>query len=171
MTSSDEYIAELIKILPISEIQRATWIKSKNSKSIPLLLIFNKQEIPAYISIPGESALTKVYQYKNKPLLCQRCMNYGHSYKRCELPVVCANCDNSGHSADVCQSDSPKCHHCASRHATSSKECDAYIREMEIVTKQQEKGCSRNQAIQSIKKTNPTFGQISFREAIMRQPH
>ena len=171
MNNFEGYKSELLKILPVSDVMRASWIKSKNNRATPLLLVFNKQEIPSYLSIPGESALTKVYQYKNKPLLCNRCQNYGHSFKRCESPVVCGRCDTRGHSSDACESNILKCHHCSEQHASGFKECIEYKKELEIVALQQKQGCSRTQAKLTINRNNPSFNQTSFSEMLKRAPN
>ena len=172
LSSFDDYKNELMKILPVSDITRAPWIKSKNNRATPLLLIFNKQDIPSYISIPGEAALTKVYQYKNKPLLCNRCQRYGHSFRRCESPVICGRCDTRGHSADTCESELIKCHHCAEGHTTGNKNCNEYKTELKIVSIQQKQGCSRAQARLQLNKIQQTFNnsRMYFNTALKQPP-
>ena len=155
-------------MLPVSDIQRASWIKSLNNRSTPLVLIFNTPEIQSFVSIPGEAALSKMYEYKNKPLYCTRCINYGHTTKRCESPVVCGKCGEGGHSADGCDSDSIKCLHCPGQHLSGSKECEMYKRELEIVSVQQKQGISRNQAKFLIERNKPLGQQFNFSRALKR---
>lgn len=168
VSNFEHYKSELIKLLPVSDILRASWIKSFNNRATPLLLIFNTPEVPNFVSIPGETALNKVYEYKNKPLFCTRCVNYGHTTKRCEGPVVCGKCGERGHSVDICSSDTTKCLHCSGPHHSGSKECEVYRREMEIVTVQKKQGLSRNQAKYFIERNNPLGQHLNFSAAVKK---
>lgn len=166
----ESYKAQLIKTLPISDVLRASWIRSKNPKATPLLLIFNKPDVPTFVSIPGEQALTKVYEYKNRPQLCKNCLAFGHSVKNCSSPKVCAKCDTSGHSIEECESEEDVCHHCSGKHITGTRNCREYRKEEEIVAVQQRQGLPRTQAIAYLERQNPNFSHMNYRAAVITRP-
>ena len=67
----------------LQEIIEPHWIKSRrNILAKPLLLTFRDQ-LSQYIDIPGEITKTMGYEYKDKPLMCKTCLEYGHSKNRC----------------------------------------------------------------------------------------
>ena len=167
LSSFESFKLKLMETLPVSEIVQATWIKSRNNRSFPLLLTFNRSEIPTYLSIPGEQALTKVYAYKNKPLLCQKCLAYGHSGSRCVQNVRCARCNSEGHQRDECDGEDVQCYHCNETHITGSKLCPRYKLEEEILAIQQKKCISRNQARLFLENNNPKLITMNFKNAIL----
>ena len=59
----DEYRSELKKKYNFSDVQTATWIKTRNNTSTSLLLTFKEKEPPIFIEIPGEQAKIKVFEY------------------------------------------------------------------------------------------------------------
>ena len=59
----DYFCSELNKKYNLSDVQKATCIKTKNNTSTPLLLIWNENEPPIFIEIPGQQTKTKVYGY------------------------------------------------------------------------------------------------------------
>ena len=52
----------------ISIVVQAFWIKASNINATSLLIIFAQSQLPSCITIPGERAKTKVYQYNPKSL-------------------------------------------------------------------------------------------------------
>ena len=54
----DDYDSELKQGYNISDVQKATCIKTKNTTSTPLLLPFKEKELPRFIENPGEQAKT-----------------------------------------------------------------------------------------------------------------
>ena len=69
-------------------MKKATWIKTKNITSTPLLLTFKEKEPPTFIQIPREQAKTKVYEYYQRPMSCKKCLRYGHTLKRCHETIA-----------------------------------------------------------------------------------
>ena len=56
------------------------------------MITFMYDKLPNFIRIPGEAERTKVYEYKDQPMLCKKCWKYGHTEKRCLSQVVlCGN--------------------------------------------------------------------------------
>ena len=73
----DDYDIELKKEYNLLDLQKTTWIKTKNNTSTPLQLISNEKEPPKFIKIPGEQAKTKVCEYYERPMSCKTCLNMG----------------------------------------------------------------------------------------------
>ena len=59
----------------VVEVEPATLIKSNRG-----LITFNRELAPESVQIPGESHRTKVYEYKQRPMQCKKCQQYGHMY-------------------------------------------------------------------------------------------
>ena len=56
----EDFGSELKKEFNLLDVKKATWIKTKNINSTPLLLTFKEKEPSRFIEIPGEQAKTKV---------------------------------------------------------------------------------------------------------------
>ena len=67
----------------VSDVKEVTWIKARVDTAKVYLLTFQGDSLPQYIKITGEYTLTKVYEYKNKPLQCAKCQKCGHTLSRC----------------------------------------------------------------------------------------
>ena len=162
------YKAKLIETLPIKDIAIATWIKSRNPRAIPLLISFNQPEIPIFLNIPGEQALTKIYEYKNRPMLCKQCLQFGHTTKRCRNLPKCTKCTSDDHNLDSCTSEQPTCHHSKENHYTGSSKCKETQQEQEILSIQSKYRIPRSQARFIFHKNNPNFKTMSYSEATIR---
>ena len=57
----EDYGSELKTEYNLLDVQKRTWIKTRNITSTPLLLIFKENKPPRFIVFPGEQAKTKVY--------------------------------------------------------------------------------------------------------------
>ena len=62
----------------LQDLIKATWVKTRNIIRTQLLLTFNKVEVATYLQIPGEHLLAKVYEYKERPMICNKCLEIGH---------------------------------------------------------------------------------------------
>ena len=67
----------------VSEIVGGKWIKPRNGHHTAWVITFSSDSIPQTIDIPGEQIITRVYPYKDKPMLCKKCQQYSHSIKFC----------------------------------------------------------------------------------------
>ena len=63
-------------------MQKATWSKSKDITSTPLLLTFKEKEPPRSIEIPGEQARNQVHEHYEQLISCKKYPNYGHTVIR-----------------------------------------------------------------------------------------
>ena len=76
----------------MQEVVEPNWIKPRgNSKAKPLLLSFQR-ELPYFMDLPGEMMRTRVHEYKQRPMMCKNCLEYGHGKKYCEKEQRCAKC-------------------------------------------------------------------------------
>lgn len=99
-----------------------------------LLLTFNSLVLPnilysAWYVLP-------VKAYVPNPRRCFHCQSFGHVARSCrrlqnDLPVVCVNCGGTGHSDDC--PGPVKCYHCGEAHQASSRDCDRYKFEKEVL--------------------------------------
>ena len=81
----------LRKRYPIASITRASWITPRNSQTMPFLIKIIGDSCPEYITVPGEFLMTKVYQYKDRPLQCHKCQQYRLVQNRCNTILCAAN--------------------------------------------------------------------------------
>ena len=61
MDNFEQHRKSLMMEFGLQEVIMATWVKTLEITIMPLLLTYNKSELPAYFGIPGEHLLTKVY--------------------------------------------------------------------------------------------------------------
>ena len=143
----EPYTESLRKQHNLAKVEMASWIKTKNSNTRALLLSFKGEtEMPEFIDIPGESARTRVYEYKRMPTLCGKCLEFGHPAKVCRGQERCTKCAAEDHKAESCESEI-KCYHCQTRHVTGDKKlCQEYLDEAETLHIQTQSQISRAQA-------------------------
>ena len=123
MSSFQAFQSRLKEQYGLHEVVEATWIKARNNnRAKPLLLTFCT-DLPQYIDVPGELIRTKVYEYKQQPLMCKRCLKYGHGVKHCEKEQRCAKCSADGHERNECKSMGEKCVHCGKDHQAGERGC------------------------------------------------
>lgn len=165
MTDFESYRNGLIMQPPIQDAQKATWIKSRNPLSTPLLLTLNMDEPPLYLNIVGEQGKTRVYEYLPKPMVCKICIEYGHTAKYCkETSPTCRKCGIVGHSQDRCISETTICHHCRDEHPTATRKCPIFRFEEEIIKIQYKDKTTRSQAKTKLLKDNPSL-QMNYARA------
>ena len=134
---SKQYGAELKEELPfIVKVENPTFLKSNNDAT-PLLITFATTVPPQSLDIPGELFLNRVYPFRNKPMLCKKCLSYGHTKKHCKNQQRCSTCTSIS-CASLTEDDAscksvPKCLHCPQPHKTGDKNCSKEIEEMNIV--------------------------------------
>ena len=72
-----------------------------NNRAKPLLLIF-RDELSPFLYIQGENMKTKIYKYKEKPLMYKACLSFVHSKNRCQDAVRCAKSGERRHTLPDC---------------------------------------------------------------------
>ena len=134
ITDIEDFKSYLQENYPISDISPATFIKTRDPQTQAFLITFNQEQPPYSLYIPGERQDTLVYQYRNKPLICHKCQQYGHSQKWCKAAEsVCRRCSNPGHTIAECVAEQPLCIHCKEAHMTGSRECERQIKEEMLI--------------------------------------
>lgn len=170
MMNFEKYKTELLKRLPITDAQPATWMKPKNPRANALLLTFNTDDLPLYIDIPGEQALTAVFEQKPRPMLCKQCLQFGHTKKHCNsTETVCQKCSQKGHTDDECNSNEDRCLHCQNAHRTGFRNCKVFQYECEILSIQLTNRIPRRQAQLIFDKQHPHFKTLNYQEAARKE--
>jgi len=137
----------------IEKVEKAEFLGSRNSTSVPLIVEFNEFHLPSHIQVPGESALTKVIPFKPRPMRCKKCQKYGHTQKRCNhTNTVCGRCAKEGHEQKNCTSEAECCAHCTNNkeHKTGDKACPAERKEREIIEIMESRKIGRSAARQML---------------------
>ena len=108
MSNFEEYKRGLMEQSGVQDVVEASWIEPRgNNKAKPLLISFPK-ELPYFLDMPGEMMRTKVYEYKQRPMMCKNCLEYGHGKQYCEKDQRCARCGDQYKKND-CNSEVVKC--------------------------------------------------------------
>jgi len=145
---STTYHQDLMEEFPvIAKVEQASFIKSKNERATPVMLYFRAAFPPPTLDIPGEPYTVKVYHFKNKPFLCRKCLEYGHSWKKCQREQKCKRCCEVGHVEEDCNN-SENCLHCSEQHKTGSSNCAKHKEEQAIADIQGSRNVTRQRAKQ-----------------------
>ena len=149
MSDTEGFKTGMKNDLDISDVEPATWIKSRNKLATALKVTFNKAIPPEYIEISGEQTHCKVYEIQPKPMRCVKCQDYGHTKKRCKKEKhICGKCNIEGHETNSCHSMvKPICQHCGDEHYTGNRSCSLYKYELEILMIQKNEQVGRAQAM------------------------
>jgi hypothetical protein len=98
---------------------------SKHNRPIPLVSIkFKGKQLPEYINIFYNRC--PVEPYIANPILCYRCIRFGHTSRNCKSQPRCPNCPNSHPQGDCPGVHSPTCLFCKGPHSSLSKLCPEY---------------------------------------------
>ena len=68
---------------------------------------------------------TEEFIHCKKPLMCKKCLKFGHSVKNCKNARVCDNCGGD-HDLDACSSTILKCVNCSGPHKSTDTICPKY---------------------------------------------
>ena len=164
MTDFDSFKAGLMQQRGLVNVEEAVWIKPRRGSNVKPLMLSFRIAIPDYIDIPGERMRTKVYEYIKKPLLCIKCLDYGHSKKVCQGSPKCRNCA-AEEQHENCTNDK-RCYHCSLNHEAGNKICQEYKFEAEILAVQAKSRVSRPQARLIFLRENPTFRNLNFANVV-----
>ena len=94
-----DYDRELKKEYNLSDVQKATLIKNKNTTSTPCPLTFKEKEPPRFIESSGGQAQTKIYEYFERTMSCKRFLEYEHTVNRSRETIArFAKCSNQAHN-------------------------------------------------------------------------
>ena len=130
---SEEDILEGLKEKGVKKVFR---FKKKIDKELKntnaLLLTFDSYELPDRLKLrPGY--FVRVRPYFPLPKRCFKCQKYGHVGKFCRNKIsTCVDCGQDSHSEEPCAGPT-RCVNCGEEHPASSRNCDRYLLEKEII--------------------------------------
>ena len=109
---------------------------------------FEGQVLPSNIKIEGQKR--ELLPYVPKPLQCNNCSKFGHTYVRCRNASKCAFCGSTDHTT-TWNCSSPKCCNCGQNHHARSKVCPFYLYNTELKLLISRSGMSVFEAKQELK--------------------
>lgn len=98
---------------------------------------------PTYIKLGLLRIPTR--QYYPTPLLCFKCLSYGHTKVRCPGEEKCHNCAEKHDTSDICNRP-VNCNNCQGNHPSTSRSCPVYRKEAEIIRIKIDEGLSYSEA-------------------------
>ena len=138
----------------LTQVSKAPFIKPRNENTQVFILEFI-QHMPRSVYIPGERKDTPIYKMRNKPMMCTKCLHYGHPRKYCRAEEVsCRRCAESGHTTENCAAESPKCLHCAGAHQAGHKDCERQQKEEQLTEIQHNLKVTLRRARQIVENNN-----------------
>ena len=151
----------------VSAIVEAKWIKLRNEHHTAWVITFSSDSIPQTIDIPGEQIITRVYPYKDKPMLCKKCQKYSHSIKFClATEWTCGRCGDE-HATERCTNVGLRSVHCDGNHWTGHRSCHKQMEEQDILDMQLVQKISRGTARQQYYERYPERG-ASYASTVAR---
>lgn len=131
----DEIKNNIVSDSPVIEVERMNFWNKEIKQAQPgtsIKINFRTQILPKEIKL--YYVINKVELFINKPLICKRCLNYGHTKKFCKSEEVCYNCTEIKHDDNVkCKQVCKQCKTNASfTHKTADYKCPEYIEQLEI---------------------------------------
>jgi hypothetical protein len=113
------------------KIAKISWLSKKDSaKAYGSMVIYVTSRHDAarllqgqYFHVAGESAYTKIFEPRERPLQCYKCQKLGHKAFSCTNSQICAKCAGEGHHHSGCQAAIPKCVLCGGPHESFSRNC------------------------------------------------
>ena len=130
----------------ICEVTMAHWIRSRNESTKAYMITSAQSRIPTCIYIPGE-AMARVNPYVSRPLICNKCFDYGHPQKNCKNEPRCTKCGEH-HSVDSCGRAILECLHCGEKYRPGAQECRKQRQEEAILKLQYQQKISIAMALQ-----------------------
>ena len=113
ITDLNKFVEGLQQEYNVASVMRADFINAKNSEAHAFHVTFRQDYLQNSIYMPGESQDTKVYPYNDKPMMCYKCQEFGHTLKRCKSnAIICWKCAGMGHYGYECISSHLKCFYC-----------------------------------------------------------
>jgi hypothetical protein len=111
------------------KIAKLSWLSKKDSpKAYCSIVVYVTKRTDAarllegqYFDVDGESAFTRVFEPRHRPMQCFKCLGLGHKAFSCTRPQLCSRCAQPGHRHSKCQADSPKYAVCSRPHGSSSR--------------------------------------------------
>jgi hypothetical protein len=84
------------------------------------------------VQIRGEVSFTSEYHYRERPVRCHNCQQYGHRRSQCKRPKVCEKCAGN-HGRQECTAQQEKCGTCGGEHQASDHQCPKWLEEVKRI--------------------------------------
>lgn len=129
---SDEELAEELADQGVIHVHR---FGRKGGRSATMSVTFRGTVVPREIHFGFDRCATR--EFKQAPMLCYRCYDFGHTKLRCSAEELCRNCskahtiEKDSDGKTICSA-APSCKHCNGAHSPTSRTCPKYVEEEEI---------------------------------------
>ena len=120
----------------MSEARRiSVWRDGVKKSTNTIVLTFRTAILPKTLKIGYLNVGVDIYI--PNPLQCYSCFRFGHHERKCRLGLsskLCRRCGETANDHDENCTRKPKCINCSGEHISTSKACDFWKKEKEIVT-------------------------------------
>lgn len=129
---SDEELAEELADQGVIHVHR---FGRKGGRSATMSVTFRGTVVPREIHFGFDRCATR--EFKQAPMQCYRCYDFGHTKPRCSAEELCRNCskahtiEKDSDGKTICSA-APSCKHCNGSHSPTSRTCPKYVEEEEI---------------------------------------
>lgn len=166
---TEEELTEHLRDQGVSEVRR---IRIKRDGTLvptnTYIITFTSSNCPRVIKLTSWH-YERVEEYTHRPQQCFKCQNFGHVAKFCRKESErCANCGQWGHTRNSCVSDTLCCH-CGGCHISSSRTCQRYLCESEIVNVRMKARVPRSEAVDRVLSNHPEFASLFTRRPLSEE--
>ena len=146
--------------------ERPNKVKSKNLKFAKIT--FNQQSIPDEIHF--SNTRIPIQEVFPNPMLCSKCLIYGHTIKKCKAVIHrCFNCSSSDHTRTNCLLP-PKCNNCRGNHQSFNRSCPHFIYRQEVLIRMKRYGISWKQAMGDMRSEGHSLDTRSWSNVVSSTP-
>ena len=130
---------ETIKLHSYPHVKEVHQIKSSHNITI---MTFSTPQPPDKIELFG--MIFNLEKYREKPKQCNKCFSYMHPSNDCKRNPRCSKCSGfkSNHTEEFCNQ-SPFCCLCKGDHPPTSRSCQVYSYEEDLLNEALRRGCGR----------------------------
>ncbi|XP_055587839.1 uncharacterized protein LOC129740257 [Uranotaenia lowii] len=156
---SDKELLDELKSQNVTNVRRITRkVEQKTLNTASLVLTIAGIERPEYVNFGLLRIPTRPYY--PSPMLCFKCLEYGHTKLRCSGNEKCQNC--SQEHEGKCQNPT-FCQHCKSDHSALHRQCPRYMMENQICKMQVDLKLSFPEArrLYESKHKQPSYAAVS----------
>lgn len=171
-----EKLKEKLSPQAVSDIRRIS-VKRGNEiiETNTYVLTFKQLSLPSHINITSWYKI-KVTPYIERPQQCLNCIGYGHVKKYCRRQYpICARCGQEGHSLEHCEAKEPNCLYCGGLHRATSKNCERYEIELEILATANSERISKYEAKKQVLSRTPQpkkqYSDAVKQREVQREPN
>ncbi|XP_055591462.1 uncharacterized protein LOC129743451 [Uranotaenia lowii] len=161
---TDKQLEEELASQKITNVRRITKkIAGKIVNTPTLVLTINCTVIPEFINFGLLRVRTRPYY--PQPMLCRRCLTYGHPKIRCQNEIACNIC-SSNHESQNCTSKVKFCQNCKQNHSPTDRACPIWMFESAALKLKTEQKITLTAARKQIERnsTNSSYADVVKRQ-------